>query len=54
MASPVPLPRADHVPGIGYCEFGALTEAAEKPSWAGRTDVPQALKPQVSRPGIST
>jgi hypothetical protein len=45
--SPVPLPRIDDFPGIGYREFGTLTEPAEKLSWAGRIDMPEEFSQAV-------
>ncbi|GAA1655439.1 DUF7691 family protein [Actinoplanes couchii] len=38
--APVPLPPIDDFPGIGYREYGTLTEAAAKLAEAGLLDMP--------------
>jgi hypothetical protein len=38
--APVPLPRIDDFPGIGYYEHGALKEAADQLARAGVIDLP--------------
>ncbi|HWS35266.1 MAG TPA: hypothetical protein VN408_21325, partial [Actinoplanes sp.] len=45
--SPVPLPRIDDFPGIGYREFGTITEAAERLSWAGTITMPDEFSAAV-------